>query len=111
VVVFHFAVVPSPSFTFQGLVRQQLDSFNEFIEMSAQQIVSDTPQMELDCASQHHSNEKDDGVSWLACLDFLAQRHFEPLRCVVKGKQGPNRGCLMLLVGAIYSVRSVQAQD
>eukprot|EP00729_Bicosta_minor_P016207 gene16207-22381_t len=45
----------------KGLVRQQLDSFNEFIDLSIQQIVKDTPSMKLDCLSQHLSNEKDDG--------------------------------------------------
>eukprot|EP00041_Stephanoeca_diplocostata_P005102 m.56360 g.56360 ORF g.56360 m.56360 type:complete len:1192 (-) comp15578_c1_seq5:179-3754(-) len=41
----------------KGLVRQQLDSFNEFIDVSMQQIVKDTPEIELISGNQHLSNE------------------------------------------------------
>eukprot|EP00039_Didymoeca_costata_P011795 m.166824 g.166824 ORF g.166824 m.166824 type:complete len:1186 (+) comp15295_c0_seq1:166-3723(+) len=44
----------------KGLVRQQLDSFNEFIEISVQQIVSDQPDITLDCYAQHLTNEAEE---------------------------------------------------
>src|SRR5207249_1887537 len=37
--------------------RQQLDSFDEFIQMSVQRIVEETPQIELTAESQHISGE------------------------------------------------------
>uniref|UniRef100_H2Y4I8 DNA-directed RNA polymerase subunit beta n=1 Tax=Ciona savignyi TaxID=51511 RepID=H2Y4I8_CIOSA len=41
----------------KGLVRQQLDSFDEFIQMSVQRIVEDAPIIELQAESQHTSTE------------------------------------------------------
>lgn len=43
----------------KGLVRQQLDSFNEFIEISVQQIVTDSPPIQLEAVSQHLTNDDD----------------------------------------------------
>jgi len=38
-------------------VRQQLDSFDEFIQMSVQRIVEDTPPIELQAESQYDDSE------------------------------------------------------
>lgn len=38
-----------------GLVRQQLDSFDEFIQMNVQRIVEDSPPIDLQ-GEAHHSN-------------------------------------------------------
>lgn len=46
-------IVISSYFDEKGLVRQQLDSFDEFIQMSIQRIVEDTPQIELIAEAQH----------------------------------------------------------
>lgn len=39
------------------MVRQQLDSFDEFIQMSVQRIVEDAPIIELQAEAQHTSTE------------------------------------------------------
>lgn len=39
------------------MVRQQLDSFDEFIQMSVQRIVEDTPSIELQAEAQHRRGE------------------------------------------------------
>lgn len=43
----------SSYFDEKGLVRQQLDSFDEFIQMSVQRIVEDTPPIELQAEAQY----------------------------------------------------------
>ncbi|ELU13810.1 hypothetical protein CAPTEDRAFT_172112 [Capitella teleta] len=48
-------IVISSYFDEKGLVRQQLDSFDEFIQMSVQRIVEDTPQIDLQAEAQHTS--------------------------------------------------------
>ncbi|CAN8008979.1 DNA-directed RNA polymerase II subunit RPB2 [Ixodes scapularis] len=50
-------IVISAYFDEKGLVRQQLDSFDEFIQMSVQRIVEDTPQIDLQAEAQHASGE------------------------------------------------------
>nr|XP_002128916.1 DNA-directed RNA polymerase II subunit RPB2 [Ciona intestinalis] len=50
-------IVISSYFDEKGLVRQQLDSFDEFIQMSVQRIVEDAPIIELQAESQHTSTE------------------------------------------------------
>lgn len=50
-------IVISSYFDEKGLVRQQLDSFNEFISMSVQRIVEDSAQIELQGEAQHHNGE------------------------------------------------------
>ncbi|KAI0989118.1 hypothetical protein GJ496_000338 [Pomphorhynchus laevis] len=47
-------IVISSYFEEKGLVRQQLDSFDEFIQMSVQRVVEDTPEIELQ-AENHYS--------------------------------------------------------
>ena len=48
-------IVISSYFDKRGLVRQQLDSFNEFILISVQRIVEDSPQIDLQAEAQHTS--------------------------------------------------------
>ena len=56
-------IVISSYFEEKGLVRQQLDSFDEFIQMSVQRIVEDSPEIELQAESQHMSSEMEEPVS------------------------------------------------
>lgn len=46
-------IVISSYFDEKGLVRQQLDSFDEFIQMSVQRIVEDSPEIDLQAESLH----------------------------------------------------------
>lgn len=46
-------VVISSYFDEKGLVRQQLDSFDEFIQMSVQRIVEDSAVIELQVSAIH----------------------------------------------------------
>jgi hypothetical protein len=41
----------------KGLVRQQLDSFNEFVNTTVQQIVEGSPPVEIEAKAQYSSNE------------------------------------------------------
>lgn len=50
-------IVISSYFDEKGLVRQQLDSFDEFIQMSVQKIVEDTPPIDLQAEATHSSGE------------------------------------------------------
>ncbi|UYV80382.1 POLR2B, partial [Cordylochernes scorpioides] len=50
-------IVISSYFDDKGLVRQQLDSFDEFIQMSVQRIVEDTPPIDIQAEAQHTSGE------------------------------------------------------
>nr|XP_032828003.1 DNA-directed RNA polymerase II subunit RPB2-like [Petromyzon marinus] len=50
-------IVISSYFDEKGLVRQQLDSFDEFIQMSVQRIVEDSPPIELQAEAQHASGQ------------------------------------------------------
>ena len=45
-------------FADKGLVRQQLDSFNEFIEITVQQTVKNHPPIELQPKAQYTSNDE-----------------------------------------------------
>ncbi|KAK4818230.1 hypothetical protein QYF61_008720 [Mycteria americana] len=50
-------IVISSYFDEKGLVRQQLDSFDEFIQMSVQRIVEDAPPIDLQAEAQHATGE------------------------------------------------------
>lgn len=50
-------IVINAYFDDKGLVRQQLDSFDEFIQMSVQSIVAESPAIELQAEAQHTSGE------------------------------------------------------
>lgn len=55
-------IVINAYFDEKGLVRQQLDSFDEFIQMSVQRIVEDSPQVDLQAEAQHTSGEIENPV-------------------------------------------------
>lgn len=57
-------MVISSFFEEKGLVRQQLDSFDEFIQMSVQQIVDEAPPIELESQSQHLAEDEEDVVRY-----------------------------------------------
>lgn len=52
----------SSYFDEKGLVRQQLDSFDEFIQMSVQRIVEDSPAVELQAECQYDEGEAPVGM-------------------------------------------------
>lgn len=56
-------LVISSYFDEKGLVRQQLDSFDEFITMTIQRIVEDSPAIDLQAEAQHSSGELETPVS------------------------------------------------
>lgn len=56
-------LVISAYFNEKGLVRQQLDSFDDFIQISIQRIVEDTPEIELQAEAQHYAGEIETPVS------------------------------------------------
>lgn len=56
-------IVISSYFDEKGLVRQQLDSFDEFIQMSVQRIVEDSPAVDLQAEAQHMTTEQEVPVS------------------------------------------------
>ena len=56
-------IVISSYFDEKGLVRQQLDSFDEFIQMSVQRIVEDSPQIDLQAEAQHAGGTVETPVS------------------------------------------------
>lgn len=55
-------IVINAYFDDKGLVRQQLDSFDEFIQMSVQSIVAESPAIELQAEAQHTSGEIENPV-------------------------------------------------
>ena len=56
-------IVISSYFDEKGLVRQQLDSFDEFIQMSVQRIGEDSPQIDLQAEAQHTSGAPETPVN------------------------------------------------
>lgn len=56
-------IVINAYFDDKGLVRQQLDSFDEFIQMSVQSIVAESPAIELQAEAQHATGEIETPVS------------------------------------------------
>lgn len=61
-------LVISSYFDEKGLVRQQLDSFDEFITMTIQRIVEDSQAIDLQAEAQHSSGELETPVSLLFLL-------------------------------------------
>ena len=67
----------SSYFDEKGLVRQQLDSFDEFIQMSVQRIVEDSTQVELQAEATHMTGEVENPPRYLLKFEqvrFAAQR-------------------------------------
>lgn len=62
----------SSYFDEKGLVRQQLDSFDEFIQMSVQRIVEDSPPIELQAESQYDDREAPVGVHNIGSMTLLS---------------------------------------
>ncbi|ODM94972.1 DNA-directed RNA polymerase II subunit RPB2, partial [Orchesella cincta] len=58
-------IVINAYFDEKGLVRQQLDSFDEFIQMSVQRIVEDSPQIDLQAEAQHTTGEIENTARYL----------------------------------------------
>lgn len=58
-------IVISSYFEEKGLVRQQLDSFDEFIQMNVQRIVEDSPQIDLQGEAQHRAGEMENPTRYL----------------------------------------------
>jgi len=61
-------IVISAYFDEKGFVRQQLDSFDELIQMSVQRIVEDSPQIDLQAEAQHTSGETENSVCLLLSI-------------------------------------------
>ena len=47
----------------KGLVRQQLESFNEFVETTIQEVVEDNKRLVLDQYQQYSNSDRDQAVS------------------------------------------------
>lgn len=65
----------------KGLVRQQLDSFDEFIQNTMQEIVDENSQLVLQTNSQHTGLENDVTVSRLYC--FSRVLYFLGMLCFI----------------------------
>lgn len=62
-------------FAEKGLVRQQLDSFNEFVHNTMQELVDEVRTLTLEQSSQHTGREDDKAVS----IASLVRRCSEPV--------------------------------
>lgn len=76
-------IVISSYFDEKGLVRQQLDSFDEFIQMSVQRIVEDSPQIDLQAEAQHTTGvvetpvRKGRGISVNIKFELMMGDHYQ----------------------------------
>ena len=84
-------VVISAYFDEKGLVRQQLDSFDEFIQMSVQRIVEETPAIELQAEAQYEENEAPVSAR-LICHCFASVTENNAICSVSMSMQGLYRG-------------------
>lgn len=81
--------VISAYFEEKGLVRQQLDSFDEFIQNTMQEIVDQTADIEIRSETQHNPGQQSDFLE--VTLDSVAQagnrcgREFSVMLGLVKG--------------------------
>ena len=75
-------IVINAYFDDKGLVRQQLDSFDEFIQMSVQSIVAESPAIELQAEAQHTSGEIENPVSYFKSLMSSVSNFFH-FSCVI----------------------------
>ena len=66
-------IVISSYFDEKGLVRQQLDSFDEFIQMSVQRIVEDSPEIDLQAESLHMTADTETPVSYKIITEFVKE--------------------------------------
>nr|KAF6282452.1 hypothetical protein mMyoMyo1_010089 [Myotis myotis] len=65
-------IVISSYFDEKGLVRQQLDSFDEFIQMSVQRTVEDAPPIDLQAEAQHASGEVEEPPRYLLKFEQIS---------------------------------------
>lgn len=49
-------------------MRQQLDSFDDFIQISIQRIIEETPEIEMQAESQHNVDESENPVNYIRFL-------------------------------------------
>jgi len=73
-------IVISAYFDEKGLVRQQLDSFDEFIQMNVQRIVEDSPMIDLQGEAQHSHGEIEAPTRYLVKFEQIymsAPTHWE----------------------------------
>ena len=70
----------SAYFDEKGLVRQQLESFDEFITMSVQRIVEETPLIELQSENQYTSTANDEPSKFNIRFEqiYLSKESFNP---------------------------------
>ena len=71
-----FKPEPSHPFPFPGLVRQQLDSFDEFIQMNVQRIVEDSPPIDLQGEAVHAGGEIETPPKYIIKFDQVGQKCF-----------------------------------
>ena len=64
-------LVISSYFNEKGLVRQQLDSFDDFIQISIQRIIEETPEIELQAEAQHNIDESENPVHIPVYLSYI----------------------------------------
>lgn len=57
-------------FNEKGLVRQQLESFNEFVENTMQELVDESAKLTLDQHTQHTGVRGDETVSYKTAHDI-----------------------------------------
>lgn len=69
--------VVSAYFEEKGLVRQQLDSFNEFIQDTMQKIVDESGEIEVKPESQHQAGQVLESENVSSCSSFLALLYSE----------------------------------
>lgn len=77
-------IIISAYFDEKGLVRQQLDSFDEFIQMSVQRIVEDSPQIDLQAEAQHTTGAIENPVSVTKTETCCVLRLFCLITCLRK---------------------------
>ena len=67
--------VISAFFDEKGLVRQQLDSFDEFVQNTMQELVDENADLILDQQDQHTGTDKDSTVSICFLLSEIFRVH------------------------------------
>uniref|UniRef100_A0A1B0FEV9 DNA-directed RNA polymerase n=1 Tax=Glossina morsitans morsitans TaxID=37546 RepID=A0A1B0FEV9_GLOMM len=72
-------IVINAYFDEKGLVRQQLDSFDEFIQKSVQRIVEYSPTIDVQVEAQHTSGEIEKKSNKFICLNPLIWKSLVPV--------------------------------
>ncbi|CAF0906522.1 unnamed protein product [Brachionus calyciflorus] len=95
-------LVISSFFNEKGLVRQQLDSFDDFIQISIQRIIEETPEIELQAESQHTSDDSDNAPKYYLKFEqvYLSKPTHWEKNDVRNEKFGPNEARLRNLTYA-----------